>query len=531
MQVYGYDPAKCTIYENTWGNYTICYLQTGVVNVQVWPRGTKIISTTADETVVYTGSVIDTSQRMKPGDIVAWIRKNKKYKNTSQQGFHTGDSNAYFENIYKADECDCLPANSFFVAMCRSLWYPARFHIWYKAYTKQWKTYISKNQWHAYAEVFINGQRKIYDATPCRSDTDDQNNEWNSIEEMLEEWTDWDWKFDQWDDDWDWLNQQKSSQEKFWEWSELKKKIWVTQWMVMNIVKPDIDSPYFDSARKYVYADAVEIITYVRSLLKERDTQKKRTSMLWGKNKKWRHEQSSGDLRINFSSIQKLAVGDSRIFMRKKKISSHYDFTIDTLLSDVSLAVDISWSMWFVTGNRENWSKADHAYLTLVLLFILSQELDITFDEAILFGSHVVKWTVQDILQSFHTHNGWWNNANTIGIYTALQCIEHAKKWVCFILSDWDWATWTYFFDEQWKIILQKNKHIITLWYWLWEDATQTIWVFQWAEQSVIQSRMYENDCPQQSRGYNVKEYSNLVPVLKKHILMLMTQENMRLID
>lgn len=137
---------------------------------------------------IYTWNIIPDIWK-NPFEVIAWIQTNKKYKETNQKKLvdMSKNTDSYMENIYFAEEIECMTSNMFFVAMCRRIWYKARLIAWISSYHKTEKSYLSNNRWHAWSEVYINWKWVELDATPIKKDNEDKEScecNWESIEEM-----------------------------------------------------------------------------------------------------------------------------------------------------------------------------------------------------------------------------------------------------------------------------------------------------------------------------------------------------------
>ena len=180
--------------------------------------------------------------------------------------------------------------------------------------------------------------------------------------------------------------------------------------------------------------------------------------------------------------------------------------------------------MWTLTWYWQKWTKLDNAYLSVVLLYVVSKALDINFHTVVLFSNGITDWTPEEILKKLETIPWGWNEANTIWIKEAIMSIKDTEKWIVFVISDWDSATWTAFFDEESSKFLKQNKNLFVVWYGIWKDATSKLtWETKlWKTPTVIEARMQEA-WNEQSKWFNVKIYDNLVEQFKKHLESFMT--------
>lgn len=510
-----WDNDDMTIFQDRYGHIFVEALADWQLEISIsYNMENNDFGTTESEKLIYSGNKIDISSWDTPDDIQSWIRKEKNYSVDFQKTLEeeaNGDTNKYLELIYKAEAFECDTANIFFVAMCKELWYKARIVHGYSVYKKEGKTYVSKNRWHAWSEVWIDDKWKLYDATPIRWNDDDngENKEWD-IWDVIEEIID---------------------KEQIWEWDDLElKKVWqdITKNLLANL--ESIDNPYFESAVDFVKDDVVLIVSHIRNILKQRDLELKKRKLRWvpKSRKSWL---STWNLRINSSTIEKLAVWNPNVFERNRKLKAQLQEDIDTKLKDITIAIDTSGSMGSVRGDWENWSKADYAYLSLVLIYLVAKELDINVGDVVLFASATKIASIEKMLKNFNNLLWWGNEANTAWIKRALESIKNTEKWVCFVLTDGDGETGTAFFDDESRDILRKNKKLAIVGYGIGEDATTRLSpkIEEWYIPTVIEYRMKESENHKQSKWYNVEDYKNIVWELKKWLSKFMTQSNIEL--
>ncbi len=473
-----------------------------------------------DSEIIYTWTKIDTSQFQTPQDIKNYIQSTKKYNTlVAQDQFNTGNTNKDLERLFEAPECDCLPANKLFIILCRNIWFPSRLVRWVSAYgtknkkTKETKTIISGNRWHAWSEVFLDGKWVVFDATPFKQDENEQNNEEVDILENLEEVI------------------EQASEEQNWKWDslEIKKETDKTIEEVLETLDISIENPYFYDAYNFVKDDAKDIIEYIKKVLKDRKNREKQKSFKSQKVRKKRNR-ASWKVEINPKTIENLATGSINIFTKRLKPEEVKKEDIDTTLEDISLAIDISGSMGAMTWNWEAWQKSDYAYLCLVLLYLVAKWLGINFKKVVLFWDNVYEWTTEEILESFEVKKEA-NDANSLWIQSSLDSIKSSKKWLCIIISDWDWQKWQAFFNDESREILNNNKNLYTIWYGFWSDASQKLVgnIKDWKVPTVIDFRMQEAKNEKQVKWYPLEVYSNTVGQLKRNLVNLMTQKNVEL--
>jgi len=506
LAVVSYDSSAVEVYQDKYWIYYIKFLKDGEFGLNIWNRKEKIdFSSGEANELIYTGSKIDLSKFSSWKDLKKFI-KWKKYANVSQKGFHKSDVNGYIEALYEASQMDCLPANILFVVLSRSLGYPARLVIGYQTYIKDKKTYVSTNQGHAWAEIFDNWKWIRVDATPVN--TDQQENQEKDLDNMIEQVV-------------------EDFQEK-----DLQLKNGNTQAKLKELFEEceGIENPLFKSALEYVREDAMKIVDYIKRLLDERRQFLLKQKLRW-QPKKRKRRQTTGVLNITADMIERLTVGDPSIFEKNKKMKLKPNEDIDTKLKDITVAIDVSGSMEWLTWNWQNGTKLDNAYLSLTLLYIVAKKLDISFDKVFLFSDEVIKWSPKEILNSLDKYVWWWNEANTRWIKEAVKSIANTQKWVVFVISDGDGATGTRFFDEESKKILAYNKNLFIVWYGIGEDATQKLQnEIKWGKiPTVIEYRMWEAWLPEQSKWFNVKEYWNLVDQFRKHLEQFMTVSKIKL--
>ena len=517
LKVYSWDSEEVEVFEDNDWNYTLKFLKDCKTNI--WLKIEKneykeLLDKTED--LLYTWGKIDISSFDNPFDIIKWIRENKKYKNVNQEQFTSNSINNDIEKLFEAEEFDCLQANKLFTVLCRSIWFPSRLVIWKSAYAKKdkdnniAKTYLSKNKWHAWTEVFLDWKWQIIDATPVKNDNNDNLNEnWdllNSVEEIIE-----------------------VSDEQIWEWDklEIKEAKNETREEVEFVLDKAINNQYFESALEYVKHDASEIVIYIQDKLKERKEEMQRRQLSAKKSKKKRR-MSNWKIEVNSDTLIGFALWDPNNYTNKQKLTAKNISDIDTRLKDLSVAIDVSWSMWKLTWNWESWNKADYAYLSLVLVYLVCKNLDISFNKAVLFEDKIMSWTPEEILGKFYVW--WWNQVNDKWIGTSLKSIKDSTKWLCIILSDWDWATWQAFFNDDSRTIFKNNKNIYSLGYWLWKDAAWELKenITLWKIPTVIEFRMWEADNNKQTQWYPLENYKNLVPQLKKDLKRIMCESNVK---
>lgn len=154
--------------------------------------------------------------------IKKYIQQNKKYSTKVQWTLREkSDYSDYITNIDKSPILECFSANILLVALCREIWIPARLVTWYmvQSLEKDGKWYVSKDNWHAWSEIWdnINNIWIRVDSTP----TEKEDNS-SSGQNMDSEWK-WDWN--KW---WQWKKEQSSSGSEWWEkWWE---KPWSWEW-------------------------------------------------------------------------------------------------------------------------------------------------------------------------------------------------------------------------------------------------------------------------------------------------------------
>lgn len=464
-----------------------------------------------------------------PFEILSYIKKHKKYKETNQKKILdiSFDTNSYFENIYLATEIECLTANMFFVAMCRNIWFPSRVIYWISSYN----SYLSNNRWHAWSEVFIDWKWIELDATPTKKDDkDNKDNSWESIEEMCGSFW-WDEK----DSDDEKLSGEKLNWVNYWESLQIEE---IKQWAsnILNLSQ-NLDE-LTSSAIKFVYNDYINIVKSLKSILDIRNTQLLKRK-LWQKPKNFRSWLNDWELKITANTIQSLATWNTAIFQKMKRLKPNLDNDIDTLPNNISIAIDISGSMWRLNWNWNNPEKMESAYLSLVLLALICNEFNIDFNvvlfsdqsftikEKLIVNKSINPKFFNEIINIMWTKSSW-NEANSSWIYDMLKTLYKSKKWIWIILSDWDWNN-NAFFTKNWisqKVIEEKN--IVVFWYWLWKDASFENWYIDWKITTVIGNQL-NIWLPNKSRWYPLEDYEKIVQTLRGHLSAVFTQENMKL--
>jgi len=527
LQPVAWDKNQIDVFKDSYGRYFFEAKQDGKFEIYIWEKKEQeqfFDEESVNETI-YSWNNIDLSKFDDWRKLRDFI-KSKKYRNVSQKWFKQGnDWNKYIENLFNADEMDCLPANVLFTILARSLWYQTRLVIGYIPYKKDEKVYISTNQWHAWSEIFVDGKWKRVDATPINTDEEEQNEEWD-IENMVEQIWEPDWSEKQ---DKDNSQDQESSETSDKEEKVVDFEIDHTKHNLKEILSlSNIESKYFESALKYVYNDAMDIVNYINKILKQR--KEKLNKQFIKRNKRKKRWLPQWKLKINPKTISKIAVWDTNIFEKNTNPKDISNEDIDTLLKDISIAIDVSGSMGSLTWNWENGTKLDQAYLSVMLLYIVSKELEINFPKVITFSNEVWIFTPEEALQKLEQIWQWWNTQNANGINKALESIEATKKWVVFILSDGDGATGQEFFDDDSKKIIKKNKNLFVCWFGIGGDATSKLEnkIKWWKIPTVIEYRMDEAETDR-AKAYNVWNYRNLVPEMRELILKLMTEEKVSL--
>ncbi len=521
LSVYNWNREEVEVFQDASGNYSLRFLQTCKTQIGIW-KDPKIFESVQEEDTkkLYTGNKIDTSKFKTPQDILHVIQTTKKYKNISQSQLNTKNINHDTEVLFAADEFDCLPANKLFVILCRNIWFPARLITGIVAYnatnTKEntRETILSKTRWHAWSEVYIEGKWKIFDATPIKKDSNEQENNNQDLLKGAQEIMDT-------------LSEEKPEDIDTFELREnIQEKVEHIHWDLEN----SIENIHFRSALEFVRDDAEEIIHHLQNIIENRKKIRGQ-QILWMQRKRKKWGLSTGDLRIDSRAIQRLSVWNTSIFTQKSKQKLTPNQEVQLQLQDLSLAIDISGSMWKLTGNWECWKKADYAYLSLVLLSLIAEKLDINFTQVTLFWDRIYTWSVPEIIETFCTRNEY-NHANAEGIETCLKNIEHSSKWLAIVLSDWDLYSGSNFFNEQSKEILKKNPNIFILWYGMGKTASARI-THKKAENgytpTVIEYQMKEAENPKQAKWYPLEIYKNVVNQLKKDFTTIITQSNIDL--
>ena len=111
-----------------------------------------------------------------------YIIKNKKYSTKVQWTLRNkSNRNNYIKNLDESPILECFSANSLCVALCRELWIPARLVVWHmvQSTNSEWKAPISKNDWHAWSEIWDEDIWKWIrvDATPTQKEDGENSNE------------------------------------------------------------------------------------------------------------------------------------------------------------------------------------------------------------------------------------------------------------------------------------------------------------------------------------------------------------------
>ena len=111
-----------------------------------------------------------------------YIIKNKKYSTKVQWTLRNkSNRNNYIKNLDESPILECFSANSLCVALCRQLWIPARLVVWHmiQSTNSEWKACITKNDWHAWSEIWDENIWKWIrvDATPTQKEDWESSNE------------------------------------------------------------------------------------------------------------------------------------------------------------------------------------------------------------------------------------------------------------------------------------------------------------------------------------------------------------------
>ncbi len=169
-----------------------------------------------------------------------YIIKNKKYSTKVQWTLHRkSNRNNYIKHLDESPILECFSANSLCVALCRELWIPARLVVWHmvQSANKEWKACLTKNDWHAWSEIWDNTLWMWIrvDATPTqKEDWEDSNQNWQEQNENQNNNQNADNNF--WDDQNQqsgdqWKNSQKNGQwKKSNEWKDGSEQNWDEKW-------------------------------------------------------------------------------------------------------------------------------------------------------------------------------------------------------------------------------------------------------------------------------------------------------------
>lgn len=102
---------------------------------------------------------------------IAEYIKNKYYDTWYQWTFLSTawSAQGYIENLRSADRMECYSANTLFVILARSLWFQSKLSVGYRnKLIHNDKSYITKNDGHAWTEILIDDNWTIIDVTPTK---------------------------------------------------------------------------------------------------------------------------------------------------------------------------------------------------------------------------------------------------------------------------------------------------------------------------------------------------------------------------
>ena len=522
----------------------------------------------------------DISMFKDPYELRSFISKENEYNVSNQKKIRdkSRDANDYIDNIISEKTwIECMTANILLVALSRSMWYPARLVSWVKSYTKDKKTKLNKNRWHSWSEVYINWKWETLDATPLQPanngsdsesdelENDEQKNDSSDSESSQNDKQ----KNDSSDSKWDQKGESKQDKSSDSESSQSEKDngdnskaekdeteehlnelmrevLWNPKFTQVKEIKLDSYRNLEEWEKRvlnYVMKDALNIVNYLQKVISERLENSKRRR-LWQKLKRTKDWLPQWDLVINSKSISRISTGNPNIFSKNKKPKNALVWNIDTKLKDISIAIDISWSMENLQENEfDNPSKITNAYFSVLLLWIISEQLEINLNIT-LFSDCVIEikeklflnWEINPkFFQEFKKwvkENSGWNSKNYNWVSNGLKSIERSKKWALFILSDWDGNSNQFFksWNEDKNInYLKQNLNISVLWYWLWLDASVEASTDYGESRSVIETQLYIKWEQQRVKWFPLENYNNLVKVLKTHLSILMTSKKIRL--
>lgn len=536
-KVVDFDTQKLEVFVDNYGQYTFKAKTPWEHKFGIEYTEENIFETDSSLENIYTWNIIPNIWE-NPFEILSWIQTKKKYKETNQKKLLdiSKDTNSYIENIYLAEEIECMTSNMFFVAMCRRIWYKARLIAWISSYHKTEKSYLSNNRWHAWSEVYINWKWIELDATPIKKDNEDNKScesSWESIEEMIN---------NIWDED---ENNNKSEPKKNTEEKQNQANYWQTKqqeeirkWIADILdLSQNIDT-ITKSAIDFVYKDAQEIVQYIKYIEKLRQENEVKRK-IWIKNTRTKRWLTNGNMVIDSDTIQRLSVWDPRVFEKKVKPQTNPENDTDTSLSKVSIAIDISGSMGKINWNWEVPQKMESAFLSIVLLSLICKELKIDLNivlfsnESFVINEKFLSWNnlnlkfYNEIIEIISSRS-FWNNANASWVHSMLQSLVLEKKWVWIIFSDWDGNSNAFFTDvwESRKII--KDNNLVVLWYWLWEDASASAWMNNWEILTVIEKQLDTWDFSK-TRWYPLIKYQEVVKKLREDLASIMTQKKVKL--
>lgn len=136
------------------------------------------------------------------------IISNKKYSTKVQWTLRNkSNRDNYIKHLDESPILECFSANSLCVALCRELWIPARLVVWHmiQSTNKEWKACITKNDWHAWSEIWDDniGSWIRIDATPTqKEDWENSNENWQEQNQNNDQNADnnfWDNQNQSWD--------------------------------------------------------------------------------------------------------------------------------------------------------------------------------------------------------------------------------------------------------------------------------------------------------------------------------------------
>jgi transglutaminase-like putative cysteine protease len=176
-----------TLHVKTWWEIKIWLVQSQIPPEDTYDYTKPLFHTMPSQIMTYLESYKTPSEKLQA--IKSYILK--KIYSTQYQWTIVSQStwpDQYIANLRDAPKLECYSANHLFVALARSLWYEAKLSVWYHTkFIHDGKSYITADDWHAWAEIKVNNAWQIVDVTPTTPDPTDKQPEESEEQEEQEE--------------------------------------------------------------------------------------------------------------------------------------------------------------------------------------------------------------------------------------------------------------------------------------------------------------------------------------------------------